>query len=215
MKRKADDRAALTDPTRRVIVRALMGMPMLGLIGCSAGAADTVISTIEPPALTPTPACGDADDGPTPVQTEGPYFTPNSPERASLIEAGITGTRLIVTGRVLSTACAPIRGALLDVWQADDAGRYDNAGYRLRGHQFSDGEGRFSLETIVPGLYAGRTRHIHVKVQPRNGAILTTQLYFPREPRNSTDRIYSADLLLAINLANGIQNGVFNFVLPV
>jgi protocatechuate 3,4-dioxygenase beta subunit len=188
---------------------------MLGLIGCSAGAADSVISNTAPSALTPTPACGDADDDPTPAQTEGPYFTPNSPERASLIESGITGTRLIVTGRVLSTACAPIGGALLDFWQADDAGSYDNAGYRLRGHQYSDGEGRFSLETIVPGLYPGRTRHIHVKVQPRNGAILTTQLYFPGEPRNATDGIYSADLLLAINLANGIQNGIFNFVLQV
>ena len=66
--------------------------------------------------------------------------------------------------------------ALLDVWHADDRGGYDTAGFRLRGHQFTDGSGRFELETIVPGLYPGRTRHIHVKVQAPNGPILTTQL---------------------------------------
>jgi hypothetical protein len=53
-------------------------------------------------ALPPTPACDDGDD-PTPAQTEGPYFTPNSPERASLLEAGMAGDRLTVAGTVLAT----------------------------------------------------------------------------------------------------------------
>jgi len=58
-----------------------------------------------------------------------------------------------------------VGGALLDFWQADAAGDYDNTGFRLRGHQFSGADGRFRLATVVPGLYPGRTRHIHVKVQ--------------------------------------------------
>jgi len=45
-----------------------------------------------------------------------------------------SGTRLVVEGVVLSTACTPIPGALIDFWQADDRGEYDNSGYRLRGH---------------------------------------------------------------------------------
>ena len=86
------------------------------------------------------------------------------------------------------------------------------AGYRLRGHQFTDANGRFSLETIVPGLYPGRTRHIHVKVQRPNGAILTTQLYFPGEARNASDGIYSAELLMnVVDGANG-KDATFNFV---
>src|SRR3990172_318874 len=85
--------------------------------------------------LSPTPACGDADD-PTPAQTEGPYFTPNSPQRASLLETGMSGTRLVVEGFVLSTSCRPVARALVDFWQCDAAGNYDNTGYRLRGHQF-------------------------------------------------------------------------------
>ncbi len=47
--------------------------------------------------------------------------------------------------------------------------------------QFADASGRFSLETIVPGAYGGRTRHIHVKVQAPDSPVLTTQLYFPGE----------------------------------
>jgi protocatechuate 3,4-dioxygenase beta subunit len=114
---------------------------------------------------------------------------------------------------VLSTFCDPIAGALLDFWQADADGQYDNRGYRFRGHQYTDGEGRFSLETVVPGLYTGRTRHIHVKVQGRGGRVLTTQLYFPDEPRNARDGIYSPKLLMAVAPEGGAQHGSFNFVL--
>ena len=78
-------------------------------------------------ALPATPACGDDDDDLTPAQTEGPHYTPNTPERASLIEPGITGTRLVVTGYVLTTGCKPVARALLDFWHADDQGQYDNA----------------------------------------------------------------------------------------
>ena len=89
--------------------------------------------------------------------------------------------------------------------------RTDNAGYRLRGHQFTDQDGRFTLQTIVPGLYPGRTRHIHVKVQAPNGRVLTTQLYFPGEARNASDGIFSTELLMAIEDATGGRTGAFNF----
>jgi protocatechuate 3,4-dioxygenase beta subunit len=148
--------------------------------------------------LAPTPACDDGDD-PTLAQTEGPYFTPNSPERASLLEAGLGGRRLVVAGTVLTSDCRPVRRALLDFWQADDAGQYDNQGYRLRGHQFSDAEGGWRLETVVPGLYTGRTRHIHVKVQAPDGPVLTTQLYFPGEPANDRDGLFDQALLMDVS----------------
>ena len=111
-------------------------------------------------------------------ETEGPYFTPNSPERSSLMETGMAGTLLTLSGLVLTRGCRPVQGALLDFWQADDGGSYDNEGYRLRGHQFTDASGAFRLETVVPGLYPGRTRHIHVKVQAPSEPVLTTQLFF-------------------------------------
>ena len=163
--------------------------------------------------LAPTPACDDGDD-PTPSQTEGPYFTPDSPERASLLEAGMGGQRLVVAGTVLTTDCRPVQRALLDFWQADDAGEYDNQGYRLRGHQFSDAKGGWRLETVVPGLYSGRTRHIHVKVQAPDGPVLTTQLYFPGEPDNDRDGIFQPELLLTdVRDTGDSRQGSFTFVL--
>ncbi|MFN8513276.1 MAG: dioxygenase [Chloroflexia bacterium] len=165
--------------------------------------------------LTPTPECGDDDDEPTLAQTEGPYYTPNTPERTSLLEAGMAGTRLVLTGTVFSTGCAPVGRALLDFWQADDAGQYDNVGFRLRGHQFADARGRFRLETVVPGLYPGRTRHIHVKVQAPNRPVLTTQLYFPGEARNASDGIYREELLLAMHDVATGKEASFDFVLNI
>jgi protocatechuate 3,4-dioxygenase beta subunit len=162
-------------------------------------------------ALPATPACGD-DDEPTIAQTEGPYFTPNSPERTMLLEAGMAGTKLVLTGAVLTTACVPVAGALVDIWQCDDAGVYDNEGYRLRGHQFADTQGRYQFETILPGLYPGRTRHIHVKVQAPGGPVLTTQLYFPDEPRNAQDGIFSPELLVAMAPASDGLAAGFDFV---
>lgn len=161
-------------------------------------------------ALPPTPACG---DDPTPSQTEGPYFKPRSPERTSLLEPGMAGTRLVLTGYVLTTDCRPVARALLDFWQADDRGDYDNAGYRLRGHQYADDQGRYSLETIVPGQYPGRTRHLHVKVQAPNGPVLTTQLYFPNEPGNRADRSFDDALVLRMEDGPAGRVGRFDFVL--
>ena len=165
--------------------------------------------------MPPTPACGDDDDEPTIAQTEGPYFTPNSPERTSLLEPGMSGTRLVVTGFVLSTDCQPIEGALVDFWQCDDTGEYDNDGYRLRGHQFTDGNGRYQLETIVPGLYPGRTRHLHVKVQAPNRPVLTTQQYFPDEPRNRTDGIFNQALVMDVQDAPDGKAATFDYVLSL
>lgn len=127
----------------------------------------------------PAPVCA----GLTQPQMEGPYYTPDTPERNSLLEEGMPGTRLLLVGYVLDQNCQPLANAWLDFWQADANGDYDNAGYRLRGHQFTDSQGRYYLETILPGLYSSRPiEHIHVKVKPEGGAEVTSQLYFPDQP---------------------------------
>ena len=145
----------------------------------------------------------------TPSQTEGPFFTPDSPLRTSLMEAGSKAQRFAVSGRVLSPQCQPLAGALVDVWHADEDGEYDNRGYRYRGHQFTDSEGRYHFESIVPALYPGRARHYHLKIQPKGGRILTTQLYFPGEPSNSRDGLYRRDLELKSSRPG---EGAFDFV---
>jgi protocatechuate 3,4-dioxygenase beta subunit len=163
--------------------------------------------------LQATPPCDDGDDDPTDAQTEGPFYKPSTPRRSNLVTGGLRGIPLLVTGDVVDTQCRPVRGALLDFWQADSAGQYDNQGFRLRGHQFADSAGRYALRTIVPGLYPGRTRHIHVKVQRPHGRILTTQLYFPGEPRNRTDNIFDSSLLMDVRRSGNGRRAQFRFVL--
>jgi protocatechuate 3,4-dioxygenase beta subunit len=75
--------------------------------------------------------------------------------------------------------------------------------------------GRFSLTTIVPGLRPGRTRHIHVKVQAPYQRILTTQLYFPGEPRNGSDMLFDPELLMEVQTGPGGRPATFDFVLQV
>jgi protocatechuate 3,4-dioxygenase beta subunit len=122
------------------------------------------------------------------------------------------GTRLTLSGMVVDTSCAPLAGAKVDVWQADSAGVYDNAGYALRGHVFTDADGRYAIRTVVPGEYPGRTEHIHVKVTPAGGTTLTSQLYFPDTSSNDADGIFSPDLILAIKEAGDELVGTFTFV---
>jgi protocatechuate 3,4-dioxygenase beta subunit len=164
-------------------------------------------------ALAATPMIAD-DDDPTPALTEGPYFTPSSPRRKSIVPAGAGGTRLTLTGRVLTTAGKPVANALVDWWQADSRGAYDNGGYRFRGHQFTDSRGRYTLLTVVPGLYPGRTKHIHVKVQAPRQPVLTTQLFFPGVAGNRSDGIFTAECLVRRwRVANGRRLATFDFVL--
>jgi protocatechuate 3,4-dioxygenase beta subunit len=168
----------------------------------------------QPQALAPTPACGD-DDEPTEAQTEGPFFKTNSPERTNFQGDVNSGVKLVLTGAVLTTACQPVDRAKMELWHADNDGEYDNEGFRLRGHFFTDAQGRYKVETIVPGLYTGRTRHYHVKVQPPAGRILTTQLYFPDEPGNSRDGIFDPGLLMNVADSGEGKAATFDFVLQV
>jgi len=205
--------------TRRSFLwRLLIAPPAFVLASCQGRTLDEILSGISSDTsaqtLLPTPACTDDDDI-TPAQTEGPYYTPDTPERTSFLESGITGTPLVVSGYVLSTDCMPIPRTLVDFWHCDDAGVYDNVGYKLRGHQFTDDEGRYTLETIMPGVYPGRTRHIHVKAQAPDQPILTSQLYFPGEPENARDGIYRPELEMVVqDVANG-KSASFNFVLNI
>ena len=149
----------------------------------------------------PAPAC----NGLTQPQTEGPYYKAGTPERNVLYEEGMEGTRLILVGYVLDQDCNPLPNAWLDFWQTDAEGEYDNEGYRLRGHQFTDSQGRYYLDTVLPGLYLSRPiEHIHVKVQPDGGEVVTSQLYFPDRPVEG--------LTVTLEDRGDLMIGTFNFV---
>ena len=205
--------------TRRTVQKAALALPA-PLLAAALSNRSAGIALAQPaaatstPALAPTPACEDGDDlEATAPQSEGPFYTPDTPRRTSLLEPGMSGARLRVSGYVYDTACRPVPGALLDFWHCDDAGVYDNAGYRLRGHQFAGDEGQFTLETILPGLYTGRTRHIHVRAQAPNQPVLTTQLYFPDEPANAADGIFDPALVMDLEDDADGYLAFFTFVL--
>jgi protocatechuate 3,4-dioxygenase beta subunit len=162
--------------------------------------------------LPTTPECSDE---PTPKDYEGPFYKPRTPLRSSFLEVGVTGSKFVLSGFVLSKSCKPLAGAVLDFWHCDASGDYDNKGYRLRGHQLTDQGGRYRLETIFPGEYPGRTRHFHVKVQAPGGPLLTSQLYFPGNPTNQDDSMFIPELLMKTAGASAPMAGRFDFVLSV
>jgi protocatechuate 3,4-dioxygenase beta subunit len=150
----------------------------------------------------------------TPTQIEGPYYKVGSPHRSSLIEPGISGTPITLTGRVLNERGKPIPGAVVDFWQSDDVGNYDMLGNLLRGHVFTDADGIYSLETIVPACYEPRqARHIHAKVQGVSRPY-TTQLYFSDDEERVKDHYYMRELEVQVeDLPNGSKRGTYDFVI--
>jgi len=181
------------------------------LLGAALALPFASIGPVSGQTLLLTPACGEKPER-TPSQSAGPFYTPDSPRRSSLAEPGSKAERLVLTGLVLSPQCKPMANALLDFWHCDEAGEYDNRSFRYRGHVLADAQGRYSLETIVPGEYPGRTRHIHVNVRPPGGRVLTTQLYFPDEPGNRSDSIYRRELTMRVARKGAARHARFDFV---
>lgn len=149
----------------------------------------------------------------TPAMTEGPYYKSGPPQASNLVQEGMSGTQLTLTGFVLTADCRPVPNARVDFWQADGQGVYDNSGYTLRGYQLTDANGRYQLVTVIPGEYPGRTEHIHVKVQAPGGPELTSQLFFPDVSANQVDRIFDNSLLVN-DFADGAggKTATFNFI---
>jgi len=197
--------APASPPTVASSSTAAAGSP-----GAPAPATSPVAGTSAAPAA--AVACT-APATPTIAQTEGPYYKPGAPQNADLAAGGMAGTRLTLTGLVVDASCTGIAGARVETWQADSAGRYDNSGTTLRGWVLTDADGRFTIHTIVPGEYPGRTEHIHVKVTPPGGATLTTQVYFPGSAANDGDGIYDPSLDLAITRDGDALVGAYTFVI--
>jgi len=116
---------------------------------------------------------------------QGPFYTAGAPNiiNNQFAIAGEPGTRLILSGVVQTIDCsAVIPNATIDIWHANNAGQYDNSGFDLRGITYSNSQGFYLFETILPGKYLNgasyRPRHIHLKITPPGFPTITTQLYF-------------------------------------
>jgi protocatechuate 3,4-dioxygenase, beta subunit len=146
---------------------------------------------------------------------DGPMFGEDTVEEADndltrQHEGEPLGERIVVGGRLLDDAGRPLRGALIEVWQANAAGRYRHdvdqhpapldPNFSGAGRCLTDHEGRYRFVTIKPGAYpwgnhenAWRPAHIHFSVFGRAFAQrLVTQMYFPGDPLFPYDPIFNA-----------------------
>ena len=175
-----------------------------------------------------------------PPQTEGPFYpvTRRADEDFDLTQVagrqvGALGDAVLVRGVVQNELCEPIPGTLVEIWQACAAGRYDHPdetnlsvpldpNFQYWGRVTTPAAGSYGFKTVIPGLYPGRTRHIHFRVVAPNTPSLTTQMYFAGEPRNGSDAIYRSLGLAGQRLvtveyardpATGLRLATFNITL--
>jgi protocatechuate 3,4-dioxygenase beta subunit len=150
-----------------------------------------------------TNTTGPDDCVPTSPNIEGPFYIEGVPVRTDLDLYGDEGIKFAVSGVVRGSDCAPLAGAVVEIWQCDPEGDYDNDSpeMRYRGQMVTDARGGYAFTTLVPGRYpnAGtfRPAHIHVKVWVNRVQRLTTQLYFEGDPFNEDDPWIEDDLIMA------------------
>ena len=153
----------------------------------------------------------------------GPFFSEGAPNIA-VIAPVIPGiARMYITGTLYAKDCiSPIPNALIDVWQANHDGGYEDVDYR--GEIYSDDNGNYSFESILPGKYLNgsnfRPSHIHFKVTYLNNPSLVTQLYFEGDTSIDIDPWASdpdaADRIIPLTTdQNQNLNGVFDIYLNV
>ena len=189
----------------RPIGRLLTRREALALLGVGGAAALTAGSgTLRAGSAAAAGACVAR-----PALTEGPYFVDEKLNRSDIRPDPTDGTvrpgaslRLgLRVSRLAAGACAPLPGAMVDLWHCDAAGVYSDVSGAggstvgkkfLRGYQLTDTEGLARFTTIYPGWYPGRAVHIHFKVRAAAAGGLahefTSQLFFDDA---LSDRVYA------------------------
>lgn len=169
-----------------------------------------------PPApVPPAPDCG------TTADILGPYYRPGAPFRTEFTVPGHAAPALRVQGTVFGADCtSPLADALVEYWQSDSAGQYDNDSpdFRFRGRFRTGADGQYAFSTIVPGRYLNgntfRPSHIHFRITAPGHRELVSQVYFKDDPYVAADPWASRPaaklrILTLENGADGIQTVAF------
>jgi protocatechuate 3,4-dioxygenase beta subunit len=160
---------------------------------------------------------------PTTSDILGPYYRANAPFRSDLTLAGDPGALLNYKGKITDEGCNPLSAALVDVWQADSDGDYDNtsADFRYRGRFQTGADGTYAFRAVKPGWYLNggqyRPAHLHFRVTRTGYTELITQLYFEGDPYIANDPWASEPeaekRIVPINVAGGEGTAVFDITL--
>jgi len=161
------------------------------------------------------PPCAD-DAKATPSVAADRTYKAGAPLRSSVLEPGMPGVPLTLSGTVAGLTCGRIKGAKVEIWQADAKGVYDMTGFRLRGHVMTDADGKYRIETIVPGNNADRARHIGIHVSVPGKTEFWTEAFFPDDPRNAADLRFKKELLVkTLQAPKGRQAAAFDVLLDL
>ncbi len=169
---------------------------------------------------------------PTEDNILGPFHRKGAPFRAKITPPMEPGDVLLISGRVWAhDSKKPLSSAVIDIWQANKDGRYDNDDPKTpparnvflnRARLVTDENGYYEYETIMPGRYkigasTWRPAHIHYMVRYPGYSSLITQLYFKGDPKNSKDRFIKKSLIIDLAKAKSTggeyRRGEFDIVL--
>ena len=142
-------------------------------------------------------------------------YKAKAPVRSSLIDPGMTGPKLTISGAVIGLTCGNVKGATVELWHADGRGLYDAAGFKFRGQQVTDKDGKYTFATIAPGAVAGRAKRLNAKITVPGKTTLTTQLFFSDDPLHAKDPAFKPELLLTITGPADNRAAAFDFILNI
>lgn len=123
----------------------------------------------------------------------GPYYQPNTPFRENIAPKNNSGEKLIISGKVLKNGCTtPLSNAVVDIWQANETGNYDDSWYR--GRVKTNDKGEYTFTTVVPKGYGEgsgfRPPHIHFKIWEGSNELITSQMFLPASRAQGIEEAY-------------------------
>ncbi len=147
--------------------------------------APTLLSCENPSQASVPDPCKTTDD------ILGPFFKANAPFRENIMPANSTATPLIIEGKVYSSCNSVLADAIVEIWNADENGDYDNTGFMYRGRYKTGADGSYTFTSIIPGKYLNgalyRPSHIHFKIFAPGHKNLVSQIYFKDDTSIPTD----------------------------
>ena len=136
---------------------------------------------------------------PTPAAELGPFYKRLAPGNGELRAPGDAGMPLVVAGQVYSSRGELIPSAIVEIWQTNHEGLYDNDGYHYRAKLITPADGKYEFSSVMPGHYPARVcQHIHYLVSAPGYHPLVTQLYFATDPvfEGDPDKNFTRDPLV-------------------